>query len=141
MKITDVRVKLHDQSRFHKGVLAHCSITLDDEFAIHDIRVVRLREKIIVAMPCRKVTEPCPQCRTHNHLLARFCNDCGGQLQIRRGSGDPTEKPRFQVDLAHPIKPELRSYFERTILDAYIAAAAKKNGPLTEHLGPPQSDE
>jgi stage V sporulation protein G len=35
-------------------MLAVLSITIDDCFAIHDIKIVRGGERVFVAMPCRK---------------------------------------------------------------------------------------
>lgn len=49
--ITDVRVKKIDSPTRMKAV---ASITLDDEFVIHDIRVIDSQNGLFVAMPSRK---------------------------------------------------------------------------------------
>ncbi len=51
MTITDVRIrKILPEGRL-RGVI---SITIDGEFAVHDIKVVQGEERLFVAMPSRK---------------------------------------------------------------------------------------
>jgi len=59
------------------------SVTVDDELAIHDIKVIEGPERLFVAMPSRK--------------------EQGGIFR----------------DIAHPISPNVRRYFEAAVLDAY----------------------
>lgn len=54
MNITDVRVrKIGDQGKM-KAIV---SITIDDAFVIHDIKVIEGQNGLFVAMPSRKVAE------------------------------------------------------------------------------------
>ncbi|NLY54444.1 MAG: septation regulator SpoVG [Firmicutes bacterium] len=54
MEITDVRVrKINTEGRM-KAIV---SITLDDEFVIHDVRVVEGNNGLFVAMPSRKTPD------------------------------------------------------------------------------------
>lgn len=54
MKITDVRIrKINTEGRM-KAIV---SITLDDEFVIHDVRIVDGNNGLFVAMPSRKTPE------------------------------------------------------------------------------------
>jgi stage V sporulation protein G len=54
MKITDVRIrKLRDDGKM-KAVV---SITLDDIFVVHDIKIIEGQNGLFVAMPSRKVGE------------------------------------------------------------------------------------
>ncbi|MGI6359328.1 MAG: septation regulator SpoVG [Bacillota bacterium] len=54
MRITDVRIrKINTEGRM-KAIV---SITLDDEFVIHDVRVVDGNNGLFVAMPSRKTPE------------------------------------------------------------------------------------
>ena len=54
MEITDVRVrKINTEGRM-KAIV---SITLDDEFVIHDVRVVEGNNGLFVAMPSRKTRD------------------------------------------------------------------------------------
>lgn len=54
MKITDVRIrKISDDSKM-KAVV---SITFDDEFVVHDIKIIDGQNGLFVAMPSRKMGE------------------------------------------------------------------------------------
>lgn len=54
MKITDIRVrKINTEGRM-KAVV---SITFDDAFAVHDIKVIEGQDKLFVAMPSRKTPD------------------------------------------------------------------------------------
>ena len=54
MKITDVRVKKVSKEGKMKAVV---SITIDDEFVIHDIKVVEGEKGLFIAMPSRKAAD------------------------------------------------------------------------------------
>ena len=54
MKITDVRVRILSTNKRLKGV---ASITIDDAFAVHELRIIEGREGLFVAMPSRKVSD------------------------------------------------------------------------------------
>ena len=54
MKITDVRVKKVSKEGKMKAVV---SITIDDEFVIHDIKVIEGDKGLFIAMPSRKATD------------------------------------------------------------------------------------
>ena len=51
MNITDVRVRKIDKEGKMKAVV---SVTLDDEFVIHDIKVIESQNGLFIAMPSRK---------------------------------------------------------------------------------------
>lgn len=55
MNITDVRIRLvkKDDSKLK----AVASITIDDAFAIHDIKIVESADGCFIAMPSRKTAE------------------------------------------------------------------------------------
>lgn len=54
MNITDVRIrKINTEGRM-KAIV---SITLDDEFVVHDVRIVDGNNGLFVAMPSRKTPE------------------------------------------------------------------------------------
>ena len=53
MEITDVRVRKIDKEGKMKAVV---SITIDDEFVIHDIKVIEGEKGLFIAMPSRKST-------------------------------------------------------------------------------------
>ena len=55
MQITDVRVrKVVAKEGKLKAVV---SITIDDEFVVHDIKVIEGEKGLFIAMPSRKVTD------------------------------------------------------------------------------------
>lgn len=51
MKITDIRVRRTFQDNKLKALI---SITVDNDFAVHDIKVIDGAERLFVAMPSRK---------------------------------------------------------------------------------------
>lgn len=54
MKITDVRIrKINDEGKM-KAVV---SVTFDDEFVVHDIKVIEGQNGLFIAMPSRKMGE------------------------------------------------------------------------------------
>ena len=54
MNITDIRVRKVSNAGPLK---AYVSITIDDAFTVHDIRVIEKNENRFIAMPSRKVGE------------------------------------------------------------------------------------
>ena len=53
MNVTDVRVRKVNNEGKMKAIV---SMTLDDEFVVHDIRVVEGQNGLFVAMPSRKTS-------------------------------------------------------------------------------------
>lgn len=54
MNITDVRVRKMTKEGKMKAVV---SITIDDEFVVHDIKVIDGDKGLFIAMPSRKATD------------------------------------------------------------------------------------
>lgn len=54
MKITDVRVRKITKEGKMKAIV---SITLDDEFVVHDIKVIEGEKGLFIAMPSKKATD------------------------------------------------------------------------------------
>ena len=54
MQITDVRVRKVTKEGKMKAVV---SITLDNEFVVHDIKVIEGEKGLFIAMPSRKMTD------------------------------------------------------------------------------------
>lgn len=54
MKITDVRVRKVAKEGKMKAVV---SITIDDEFVVHDIKVIEGEKGLFIAMPSRKAVD------------------------------------------------------------------------------------
>ena len=53
MKITDVRIRRIAKEGKMKAIV---SITLDDEFVVHDIKVIEGEKGLFIAMPSRKTS-------------------------------------------------------------------------------------
>ncbi|MCK9444266.1 MAG: septation regulator SpoVG [Tissierellaceae bacterium] len=54
MKITDVRLrKISDEGKM-KAIV---SVTFDDEFVVHDIKIIEGQNGLFVAMPSRKMAD------------------------------------------------------------------------------------
>ena len=51
MQITDVRIRKVDKEGKMRAVV---SITIDDEFVVHDIKVIEGEKGLFIAMPSRK---------------------------------------------------------------------------------------
>ena len=84
MKITNVSIRKSDREDSRMKAIA--SVLLDDEFAVHDIRIIEGTKGLFIAMTSRKTST-------------------GGYK-----------------DIAHPISQEVRTMFEKEILDAYEKA-------------------
>ena len=54
MKITDVRIRRVAKDGKMKAVV---SITIDDEFVVHDIKVIEGEKGLFIAMPSRKASD------------------------------------------------------------------------------------
>lgn len=54
MQITDVRVRKITKEGKMKAVV---SITIDDEFVVHDIKVIEGEKGLFIAMPSKKSTD------------------------------------------------------------------------------------
>lgn len=54
MQITDVRVRKVTKEGKMKAIV---SITLDDEFVVHDIKVIEGEKGLFIAMPSRKAVD------------------------------------------------------------------------------------
>lgn len=80
MRITDIRVRTVATEGKLKAV---ASITFDDEFVVHDIKIIEGEKGLFIAMPSKKM----------------------GDNEFR--------------DIAHPIKPDTRTYIQTEILKAY----------------------
>ena len=121
MKITEIRVfKRHDSD---KKLRAFAAITIDGCFVVRDIKIIEGAKGLFVAMPSRRVKEPCPKCRNGNTIRSRYCSYCGTQLppqfQKEEELNEATLRQSEHKDIAHPITAECREYVQKEILEAY----------------------
>lgn len=54
MQITDVRIRRMEKEGKMKAVV---SITLDNEFVVHDIKIIEGEKGLFIAMPSRRTTD------------------------------------------------------------------------------------
>ena len=118
MEISEVRVKLINNK--DDRLKAFCSITMDDEFVVRDIKIIEGTSGYFVAMPSRKMSDYCEKCGGKNHLRARFCNNCGGTLQEDRAKKDIKGRMKLHADIAHPINSECRQKIQDKVTAAFL---------------------
>ena len=127
MKITEVRVKL--VSNKDARLQAFCSITIDNEFVVRDIKVIEGTSGYFVAMPSRKMSDHCDKCGAKNHLRARFCNNCGAALPEDRAKKDFKGRMKLHADIAHPINAECRHKIQEKVIAAFKEELEKSKQP------------
>ena len=123
LNITEVRVKLTEAKK--NRLQAFCSITIDNDFVVRDLKVIEGHKGAFVAMPSRKLTDRCPKCGGKNHLMAQYCNDCGTKLDEKRASKGAGR----HADTAHPINSNCREEIQKKVLAAYKEEVEKSKKP------------
>ena len=136
MEITEVRIRLVRNK--DDKLKAFCSITLDDEFVIRDIKVIEGADGYFVAMPSRKMSDHCARCGCKNHLRARFCNHCGAGLPDSRVKKGPQGRMKLHADIAHPINVRCRQTIQQRVVAAFKEELKKSTQPGYK---PPDWDE
>ncbi|OHB47128.1 MAG: hypothetical protein A2545_02985 [Planctomycetes bacterium RIFOXYD2_FULL_41_16] len=126
VNITEVRVKLTEAKK--NRLQAFCSITIDNDFVVRDLKVIEGHKGAFVAMPSRKLTDRCPKCGGKNHLMAQHCNDCGTKLDEKRASKG-TGRLKLHADTAHPINSNCREEIQNKVLEAYKEEVEKSKTP------------
>ena len=126
MKITEVRIFQKEDD--DKKLRAFATVTFDDCFVVRDIKIIEGSKGCFVAMPSRRVKEPCPRCRHRNVVRSRYCNQCGAGLEATNQrakieSEDDGAQSRLRQsehrDIAHPITAEFRETIQKVVLEAY----------------------
>ena len=79
MNITDVRVRKIAKEGKMKAVV---SITIDDEFVVHDIKVIEGEKGLFIAMPSRRSTDG--EYRDVAHPINTATRDLIQRLCLRR---------------------------------------------------------
>jgi stage V sporulation protein G len=58
MEITDIRIRKINPPGEHSGKMrAIVSVTFDNEFVVHDIKVIQNEQKCFIAMPSRQIED------------------------------------------------------------------------------------
>lgn len=131
MEITEVRIFLKDAP--DKKLKAYATVTFDNAFVVRNIKVIEGASGLFIAMPSRKVKQPCPKCNFKNESRSKYCNQCGTQLPLlpRTALQDGTSSAQAEhKDLAHPITQTFRDYLQKRILEAH--EQERKRGPASD---------
>jgi stage V sporulation protein G len=127
MEISEVRVKL--VANQDDRLKAFCSMTLDNEFVVRDIKIIEGTGGLFVAMPSRKMSDHCGKCGGKNHLRAKFCNHCGGKLPENRVKQDSDGRMKLHADIAHPINASCRKRIQDAIIKGFHDEVERSKQP------------
>jgi stage V sporulation protein G len=147
MKLTDIRINLcpgpHNvpypgtghNAPMGQRLRAFCSMTFDNTFVIHDVKLIDGNGGLFLAMPSRKLSDHCPGCGEKNHLRARFCNGCGRRLDEDRAArlaperGTTGQRVKLHTDIVHPINAACRRQIENQVFRAYWSEVDRSRQP------------
>ena len=127
MEVTEVRIKLIEEGG--DRLKAFCSITFDHCFVIRDLKIIEGAHGPFVAMPSRKLAANCPQCRSKNHLRARYCNQCGGELKKDQVDRDEEGRAKLHADIAHPINSTCRETIQSRVVEEFHQEIERSQQP------------
>lgn len=127
MEISEVRIKLMDDA--DDRLQAFCSITMDNSFVVRDLKIIDGSNGPFVAMPSRKLTAHCPQCRCKNHLRAAYCNQCGVRLKDDLAIKNQEGRTKLYADIAHPINSECREMIQERVIAEYEGEVERASKP------------
>lgn len=117
MDITEVKVKLMAPRK--DKLRAFCSITFDNAFVVHDVKVIEGAKGTFVAMPSRKLTQHCVRCAAKNPVRSAFCNECGNKIPPSEDIKDINGRVKLHADIVHPINSDCRDMIQQKVLGAY----------------------
>jgi len=125
MKITEIKIFQKEDN--DKKLRAFATVTFDDCFVVRDIKIIEGSKGFFVAMPSRRVKEPCPKCHHRNIVRSRYCSQCGSHLsdggfKVEKNDHESDEMKSRQSehrDIAHPITAEFRETIQSAVLEAY----------------------
>ena len=127
MEITETRIKLINNK--DDRLKAFCSMTMDNEFVVRDIKIIEGTNGYFVAMPSRKMSDHCDKCGGKNHLRAKYCNNCGTALKENRARKDIKGRMKLHADIAHPINAECRQRMQEKAVAAFTEELEKSKQP------------
>ena len=120
MEITEVKIFLKDSP--DKKLKAYATVTFDNAFVVRNIKVIEGSSGLFIAMPSRKIKQPCSKCGFKNESRSKYCNQCGNALPVSIRPVTATETNSAQSehkDIAHPITQSFREYLQKRVLDAF----------------------
>jgi stage V sporulation protein G len=124
MEITEVRIFLRES--IDKKLRAYATVTFDNAFVVRNVKVIEGEKGLFIAMPSRKIKQPCPKCGFKNELKSKFCNQCGAAFEPAKTAATTLASRQSEhKDIAHPITQEFRDYLQKKVLEAYEKEQAK----------------
>ncbi len=122
MEINEVRIFLKEGQ--DRKLKAYATLTFDKAFVVRNVKVIEGTKGLFVAMPSRRLKEPCPKCNFKNAVRSKYCNQCGTQLPQYVEpkpvtSADNPQRQSEHRDIAHPITSDFRDYIQKKVLAAY----------------------
>lgn len=144
MDITEVRVFLKEGQ--DKKLKAYATVTFDNAFVVRNIKVIEGQKGLFVAMPSRKMKEPCPKCNFKNVVRSKFCNNCGSSVEsqnrpVRDQQEEAAARQSEHKDIAHPITLEFREYIQKKVLEGFDAEKKRGPAPVTKAAGAEAEEE
>jgi len=131
MEITEVKIFLKEGQ--DKKLKAYATITFDNCFVVRNVKVIDGNKGLFVAMPSRKMKDPCPKCGFRNAVRSKYCNQCASPLPSPEpkmaAPGDDAAKQSEHKDIAHPITAECRDYIQKKVLEAYESERKSPSAP------------
>ena len=121
MEITEVRIFSRESD--DKKLKAFATITFDDCFVVRNIKIIEGTKGLFVAMPSRKIKDPCPKCNFKNPARSKFCGQCASPMPPSKPMveehEDRSQRQSEHRDIAHPITVECRDKIQKKVLEAY----------------------
>ena len=119
MEITQVKVHYKDVA--NSKLKAFVTVTLDDMFVVHDLKVIEGKNGYFVAMPSVKRKMACTKCGKKNSVGSKHCNECGEKFASLSAAKGATEEEvrEDHKDIAHPITASARDYIQKAVLEVY----------------------
>jgi stage V sporulation protein G len=120
MEITEVKVFLKDSP--DKKLKAYATVTFDNCFVVRNIKVIEGTSGLFIAMPSRKIKQPCPKCNFKNESRSKYCNQCAALLPVVTSltAADSSASAQLEhKDIAHPITQTFREILQKKVLEAY----------------------
>lgn len=117
MQIT--QVKIHYKDAQNSKLKAFVTVTFDDMFVIHDLKVIEGKNGFFVAMPSVKRKETCEKCGRKTPVKSKFCNECGHKMTADSLVSHNDMARGDHKDIAHPITAEARDYVQKKVLEAF----------------------
>jgi stage V sporulation protein G len=113
MEISEVRVKLIENK--DDRLKAFCSVTMDNEFVVRDIKIIEGTNGYFVAMPSRKMSD--------------HCENCGAALPEDRARKDMKGRMKLHADIAHPINADCRKKIQDKVITSFKEELEKSKQP------------